>query len=82
MTTERPRLRHLGPPAIRRLTIGGQTITVSSARVARMADRIWRLQPPARRLSYAQRARERFNASARRSNDVAIVLALGGESKK
>jgi hypothetical protein len=47
-----------------------------------MADRIWRLQPPARRLSYAQRARERFNASARRSNDVAIVLALGGESKK
>jgi hypothetical protein len=41
-----------------------------------MADRMWRLQPPARRLAYAERARARLNAGGRHQDDVAIVLAL------
>jgi hypothetical protein len=58
------------------LSIGAETVSVSSIRVARMADRMWRLQPPARRVAYAERARSRLNAGRWRQADVVVVLAL------
>jgi hypothetical protein len=58
------------------LSIGAQTASVSSIQVARMADRMWRLHPLARRAAYAERARSRLNAGQRRRADVAVVLAL------
>lgn len=53
-------------------------ITVSTAQVARMADRLYRLAGEGRRENYVAKARQRLEAGPRRKIDAAIVLAAGG----
>lgn len=56
---------------------GNETIKVSSRRVARMADRLWRL-PQAQRDNALDRARARLSGDYPSARDAAIV-ALAGE---
>jgi hypothetical protein len=58
-------------------TKSGET-EVSAARVARMADRMFRLGGEGRRENYAEKARKRIEAGPVRKDDVAIVIAAGG----
>jgi hypothetical protein len=53
-------------------------IEVSVARVARMADRMFRIIGEGRRQNYADRARKRIEAGPVRKDDVALVIAAGG----
>ena len=53
-------------------------IEVSAERVARMADRMFRIRGDGRRQNYADRARKRLEAGPARKGDVAIVVAAGG----
>lgn len=53
-------------------------IEVSAERVARMADRMFRIRGDGRRQNYADRARKRLEAGPARKDDVAIVVAAGG----
>jgi hypothetical protein len=53
-------------------------MTVSTARVARMADRIYRLGGEGRGGNYVEKARKRLETGPCRKADVAIVLAAGG----
>ena len=53
-------------------------IEVSVARVARIADRMFRISGEGRRRNYADRARKRIEAGPVRKDDVALVIAAGG----
>ena len=53
-------------------------VEVSVAAVARMADRMHRLQGEHRRANYIAKAKERIDAGPVRPSDVAIVIAAGG----
>jgi hypothetical protein len=53
-------------------------IEVSAERVARMADRMFRIRGAGRRQNYAERARKRIDADPIRKDDVATVIAAGG----
>ena len=53
-------------------------IRVSTAQVARMADRMHRLGGEGRARNYAEKARQRLESGPCRKSDVAIVLAAGG----
>ena len=53
-------------------------IEVSAARVARMADRMFRIRGEGRRQNYAERARKRIEAGPAGKDDVALVIAAGG----
>jgi hypothetical protein len=58
-------------------TKDGET-EVSAARVARMADRMFRLGGEGRAKNYAEKARKRIADGPVRKDDAAIVLAAGG----
>jgi hypothetical protein len=51
---------------------------VSVAAVARMADRMHRLQGERRRANYLAKAKQRIDAGPVRPSDAAIVIAAGG----
>ncbi len=53
-------------------------IAVSAERIARMADRMFRIRGDGRRQNYAERARKRIAAGPARKDDVALVIATGG----
>ncbi|HWI26538.1 MAG TPA: hypothetical protein VN668_06170, partial [Stellaceae bacterium] len=53
-------------------------IEVSSARVARLADRMFRLGGEGRSRNYAEKARKRLQSGPARKDDAAIVAAAGG----
>jgi hypothetical protein len=53
-------------------------VEVSAARVARMADRMFRIRGEGRRQNYAERARKRIEAGPAGKDDVALVIAAGG----
>jgi hypothetical protein len=53
-------------------------IEVSAERVARMADRMFRISGDGRRQNYVGKARKRLEAGPARKDDVAIVIAAGG----
>jgi hypothetical protein len=61
-----------------KLTVKGEEVEVSVARVARMADRMFRLGGEKRSKNYAEKARQRLEAGPVRKDDVAIVIAAGG----
>ena len=52
-------------------------IAVSTAAVARMADRMHRFLGEGRRLNYIEKARKRLEAGPCRKSDVAIMIAAG-----
>lgn len=52
-------------------------IEVSTALVARMADRMGRLGGEGRAKNFAEKARRRLDAGPRRTSDAAIVIASG-----
>lgn len=56
----------------------GGEIEVSAARVARMADRMFRLGGDGRRRNYAERAKQRLESGPARKDDAAIIIAAGG----
>ena len=58
-------------------TKDGET-EVSAERVARLADRMFRIRGEGRRQNYAERARKRVAAGSVRKDDVAIIIAAGG----
>ncbi len=51
---------------------------VSAERVARMADRMFRIRGDGRGQNYAGKARKRVEAGPVRKDDIAIVIAAGG----
>jgi hypothetical protein len=53
-------------------------IEVSAERVARLADRMFRISGDGRRENYAAKARKRLEAGPARKDDVAIIIAAGG----
>jgi hypothetical protein len=53
-------------------------IEVSAARIARMADRMFRIRGEGRRQNYAERARKRIEKGPSGKDDVALVIAAGG----
>jgi hypothetical protein len=53
-------------------------IEVSAERIARMADRMFRLGGEGRGKNYAEKARQRVEAGPVNKNDVALVIAAGG----
>jgi hypothetical protein len=53
-------------------------IEVSPARVAHMADRMFRLQGQGRQDSYLAKAKARLEAGHARKDDAAVVLAREG----
>jgi hypothetical protein len=53
-------------------------IEVSAERVARMADRMFRIRGDGRRQNYAGKARKRLETGPARKDDVAIVVAASG----
>ncbi len=53
-------------------------VEVSVARVARMADRMFRLGGEGRSKNYAEKAKKRLEAGPARKDDAAIVIAAGG----
>jgi hypothetical protein len=55
-------------------------IHVDRRQVMRMADRLWRLGSPARRIAYVEKARRRLDTGLARHSDAAIVLAAGDET--
>jgi hypothetical protein len=59
------------------LTVKGAEIEVSIALVARMADRLYKLQGEGRRQNYVDKARKRLEAGPARRTDAATVLAAG-----
>jgi hypothetical protein len=61
-----------------KLTVKGEEVEVSVARVARMADRMFRLGGEGRSKNYAEKAHQRLAAGPVRKDDVAIVIAAGG----
>lgn len=61
-----------------KLTVKDGEIEVSVARVARMADRMFRLGGEGRAKNYAERARQRIAEGPARKDDAAIVIAAGG----
>ena len=58
-------------------TKDGET-EVSAARVARMAERMFKLGGDGRKQNYAEKARKRLAAGPVRKDDAAIVIAVGG----
>jgi hypothetical protein len=58
-------------------TKDGET-EVSPARVARMAERMFRLGGEGRRKNYAEKAKKRIAAGPVRKDDAAIAIAAGG----
>jgi len=56
----------------------GGEIEISAARVARMADRMFRLGGDGRRRNYAEKAKQRLESGPARKDDAAIVTAAGG----
>jgi hypothetical protein len=58
-------------------TKDGET-EVSVARVARMADRMFRLGGEGRSKNYAEKAKQRIAKGPVRKDDVATVIAAGG----
>jgi hypothetical protein len=61
-----------------KLKVKKEEIHVSVAMVARMADRMFRLQGEGRRKNYLEKARKRLEKGPARKFDAAIVLAAGG----
>lgn len=61
-----------------KLTVKDGEIEVSVARVARMADRMFRLGGEGRAKNYAEKARQRIAKGPARKDDAAIVIAAGG----
>ena len=53
-------------------------VEVSVARVARMADRMFRLGGEGRSKNYAEKAKKRLDSGPARKDDAAIVIAAGG----
>lgn len=53
-------------------------VDVSVARVARMADRMFRLGGEGRSKNYAEKAKKRLDSGPARKDDAAIVIAAGG----
>jgi hypothetical protein len=53
-------------------------VEVSAERVARMADRMFRIRGDGRGQNYAGKARKRVEAGPVRKDDIAIVIAAGG----
>jgi hypothetical protein len=53
-------------------------IAVSAERVARMADRMFRLGGEGRAKNYADRARKRIESGSTRKDDAAVVIAAEG----
>jgi hypothetical protein len=60
------------------LTTKDGEVQVSTARIARMAQRMGKLGGKGRGANYAEKARQRIAAGPVRKDDVAIVLAAGG----
>jgi hypothetical protein len=56
----------------------GGEVEVSVARVARMAERMFRLGGEGRSRNYAEKARQRLESGPARKDDAAIVIAAGG----
>lgn len=52
-------------------------IEVSAARIARMAERMFRIRGEGRRQNYAERARKRIETGPVSKDDVALVIAAG-----
>jgi hypothetical protein len=63
-----------------KLTTNSGDIEVSAERVARMADRMFRLQGQGRRDHYLAKAKARIEQGHVRKDDVATVLAREGGS--
>jgi hypothetical protein len=63
-----------------KLRTGHGEVTVSRFQVARMAERVWRMNPERRR-RYLEKARRRLDRGPARKADAAIVLAAGGSGE-